>query len=31
MVCDEMFLGGEIQETSKAVILDRLAMLEKLD
>lgn len=31
MVIDEMFLAGEIQETSKPVILQRLQMLEKMD
>eukprot|EP00761_Pharyngomonas_kirbyi_P013832 gb/GECH01013861.1/.p1 GENE.gb/GECH01013861.1/~~gb/GECH01013861.1/.p1 ORF type:complete len:143 (+),score=38.04 gb/GECH01013861.1/:1-429(+) len=31
MVIDEMFLAGEIQETSKAVILHRLTHLEKQD
>lgn len=30
-ILDEVFLAGEIEETSKAVILDRLEFLEKLD
>jgi hypothetical protein len=30
-ICDEMFLGGEVQETSKSRILARLAYLERLD
>lgn len=30
-ILDEIFLAGEIEETSKAVILDRLEYLEKLD
>jgi AP-2 complex subunit sigma-1 len=30
-ILDEIFLAGEIQETAKSVILDRLAYLEKLD
>lgn len=29
-IIDEMFLGGEIQETSKPVILTRVAHLEQL-
>lgn len=31
MILDEMFLAGEIQETSKPVILGRLQNLEKLE
>jgi AP-2 complex subunit sigma-1 len=31
MILDEMFLAGEIQETSKPVILQRLQLLEKLE
>ncbi|KAH9443668.1 hypothetical protein MJO28_014085 [Puccinia striiformis f. sp. tritici] len=30
-ILDEVFLAGEIEETSKSVILDRLDYLEKLD
>lgn len=30
MVMDEMFLGGEIQETSKDIILERVNKLDKL-
>ena len=30
-IVDEIFLAGEIQETSKRVILDRLKELEKLE
>ncbi|KAH8920488.1 clathrin coat assembly protein ap17 [Atractiella rhizophila] len=30
-ILDEIFLAGEIQETSKTVILDRLAFLERLE
>jgi len=30
-ILDEVFLAGEIEETSKSVILDRLEYLEKLD
>lgn len=30
-VLDEMFLAGNIQETNKDVLLDRLAYLDKLD
>ena len=30
LVLDEMFLAGEIQETSRFVILKKLQMLEKL-
>ncbi|KAJ3196819.1 AP-2 complex subunit sigma [Irineochytrium annulatum] len=30
-ILDECFLAGEIQETSKSVILSRLDMLDKLD
>ena len=30
-VTDEMFLAGEIQETSKAVIMNRLDVITKLD
>ena len=30
-ILDEIFLAGEIEETSKQVILDRLDVLEKLD
>ncbi|KAK4050221.1 AP-2 complex subunit sigma [Microbotryomycetes sp. JL201] len=29
-VLDEVFLAGEVEETSKAVVLDRLALLEDL-
>jgi AP-2 complex subunit sigma-1 len=31
MILDEMFLAGEVQETSKPVILNRLQMVEKLE
>jgi AP-2 complex subunit sigma-1 len=31
MIFDEMFLGGEVQETSKPLILNRLQLLEKLE
>lgn len=27
---DEMFLAGEVQETSKRIILDRLTELQKI-
>lgn len=30
-ILDEVFLAGEIEETSKQVVLDRLDYLEKLD
>lgn len=30
-ILDEIFLAGEIEETSKTVVLDRLDYLEKLD
>lgn len=30
-ILDEVFLAGEIEETSKSVILERLDLLEKLD
>lgn len=30
-ILDEVFLAGEVEETSKSVILDRLEYLEKLD
>jgi len=30
-ILDEAYLGGEIQETSKQVILDRIAILQKLE
>jgi len=30
-IVDEIYLGGEIQETSKRVILDRIEKLEKLE
>jgi hypothetical protein len=30
-ILDEVFLAGEIEETSKSVVLDRLDFLEKLD
>ncbi|KAH9811111.1 AP complex, mu/sigma subunit [Melampsora americana] len=30
-ILDEVFLAGEIEETSKSVILERLEYLEKLD
>ena len=30
-ILDEIFLAGEIEETSKQVVLDRLDYLEKLD
>lgn len=30
-ILDEVFLAGEIEETSKSVILDRLEFLEKLE
>ncbi|KAI9010141.1 clathrin coat assembly protein ap17 [Hyaloraphidium curvatum] len=30
-ILDEVFLAGEIQETSKAVVLSRLEMLDKLE
>lgn len=30
-ILDEVFLAGEIQETSKSVVLDRLAMLDRLE
>lgn len=30
-ILDEVFLAGEIEETSKSVILDRLDFLEKLE
>ncbi|AET38665.1 Aps2p Ecym_3162 [Eremothecium cymbalariae DBVPG len=30
MVMDEMFIGGELRETSKELLLDRLTQLEKL-
>jgi hypothetical protein len=28
---DEMFMGGEVQESSKRVILDRLAEIERIE
>jgi hypothetical protein len=28
---DEMFLAGEVQETSKRVMLDRIAEIEKIE
>jgi AP-2 complex subunit sigma-1 len=31
MILDEMFLAGEIQETSKPIILARLQALEKME
>lgn len=31
MVLDEMYLAGEIQETSRQVVLERLQILEKMD
>lgn len=31
MVMDEMFIGGEIQETSKDLLLERLSYLDRLD
>ena len=31
MILDEFILGGEIQETSKRVILDRMEELGKLE
>jgi len=31
MILDELYLGGEVQETSKRVILERLTVLDKLD
>lgn len=30
-ILDEVFLAGEIEETSKQVVLDRLDFLEKLE
>lgn len=30
-ILDEVFLAGEIEETSKQVVLDRLDQLERLD
>lgn len=30
-ILDEIFLAGEIEETSKTVVLDRLDYLEKLE
>lgn len=30
-ILDEIFLAGEIEETSKQVVLDRLDYLEKLE
>ena len=30
-ILDEVFLAGEIEETSKQVVLDRLDYLEKLE
>jgi AP-2 complex subunit sigma-1 len=30
-ILDEVFLAGEIEETSKQVILERLEYLERLD
>jgi AP-2 complex subunit sigma-1 len=30
-VLDEMFLAGEVQETSKNVILNRLALIDELE
>ena len=30
-ILDEIFLAGEIEETSKNVVLSRLEQLEKLD
>ena len=31
VIVDEFFLAGEVQETSKKVMLDRLQLLEKAD
>eukprot|EP00735_Rhodelphis_limneticus_P012128 TRINITY_DN5321_c0_g1::TRINITY_DN5321_c0_g1_i1::g.24174::m.24174 TRINITY_DN5321_c0_g1::TRINITY_DN5321_c0_g1_i1::g.24174 ORF type:complete len:157 (+),score=19.62,sp/Q84WL9/AP2S_ARATH/73.94/3e-73,Clat_adaptor_s/PF01217.15/1e-57,SYF2/PF08231.7/0.0044 TRINITY_DN5321_c0_g1_i1:43-471(+) len=31
MILDEFFLGGEVQETSKQVILNRLGAIDKLE
>lgn len=31
MILDEMYLGGEIMETSKAVIMERLQYISGLD
>ncbi len=30
-ILDEVYLGGEIQETSKRVILERMQILSKLE
>lgn len=30
-ILDEVFLAGEVEETSKSVILERLEYLEKLE
>jgi len=31
MIVDEMYLAGEVQETSKRVVLERVQMLDKLE
>ncbi|KAJ1636145.1 AP complex, mu/sigma subunit [Pavlovales sp. CCMP2436] len=31
MILDELFLGGEVQETSKRVILERVRKLDQLE
>ena len=31
MIIDELFLAGEVQETSKPIILHRVQSVEKLD
>ena len=31
MVMDEMFIGGEVQEISKDVLLERLSTLDRLN
>ncbi|CCH59044.1 hypothetical protein TBLA_0B02010 [Henningerozyma blattae CBS 6284] len=31
MVLDEMFLGGEIQEVSKEILLERISVLDRLE
>ena len=31
MIMDEMFIGGEIQEISKDMLLERLSILDRLD
>jgi len=31
LITDELVLSGELQESSKKVILDRLSVLEKID